>query len=274
MTDATRFADFPREHPGRRVLSGRTPTFSSIVDPRCSYSLFVPEDVRDDEVPLSLWVFVHGTGRQFEVYLDTYAELARQHRAVVMTPLFPAGVPAPDDVYNYQAIEHGGTRFDQVLLGMIDEVAHRWNVDASTFFLHGFSGGGQFALRFAMLHPDRLSALSVGAPGQVTRLSGDWAWPHGLAGLEETFGTAFDAATFAALPAQVLAGSLDDDPRDIALPGPHGTPVGRLTQARALAESMREIGTATRFDLVEGVGHDGAAVIPAVTDFLRERLAR
>lgn len=245
MTAATRFADLPAGHLGRRLLSGRTPWLAAQGDPRFAYRLFVPEDVRDDEAPLALWVFVHGTGRHVDLYLDGFAELARSRRAVVMTPLFPAGTHGPDDFYNYQRLESGGVRYDEVLLGMVDEVGHRWNVDTSTFFLHGFSGGGQFANRFVLRHHGRLSAVSIGAPGATVLPTGPLP-----------------------IPVQVLVGSLDDDPADIWSPAASGPAQGRLTKARLLAEALRAHGTEVRFDVVEGVGHEGGDVLDVLTRFL------
>lgn len=274
MTSPTPFVDFPAGHPGRRLLSGCTPSFAARADQRFSYSLFIPEDLDDDEPPLRLWVFVHGTGRRTALYLDAFADLARAERAAVLTPLFPAGIAGPDDVDNYKRIECAGVRFDRVLLGMIDEVAERWRVDTSTFFLHGFSGGGQFANRFALLHPRRLGAVSIGAPGQITRPVADEGWWRGVADLAERFGIPFEPEMLARVPVQVVVGSLDTETSDLAVVAPGGDVVGRTAQAAALARALRDAGVEVRLDVVDGVGHDGAAVVPVVAEFLREQLTR
>jgi poly(3-hydroxybutyrate) depolymerase len=271
---ATRFVDLPVGHPGRRLLSGYTPSFAAQADQRFSYSLFVPEDLRDDEPSLQLWVFVHGTGRRTVLYLDAFADLARAERAVVMTPLFPVGIDGPDDIDNYKTIDGAGVRFDEILLSMVDEVAHRWNVDSARFFLHGFSGGGQFANRFALLHPGRLTAVSIGAPGRVTLPRPDVAWWRGIEDVEQRFGIAFDPVAFVRVPVQVVVGSLDDDPADVAAVAPDGDGLGRLTQARTLTDALRELGSSVRLDVVAGAGHDGAATTAVVADFLREQLSR
>lgn len=235
-----RYVDLPVGHPGRRLLTGHTPWFAAQADPRFSYSLYVPKDLRDDET-LALWVFVHGTGRRTVLYLDGFAELARAERAVVLTPLFPVGINGPDDVDSYKTLESGGVRYDEILLGMVDEVGHRWNVDTSTFFLHGFSGGGQFANRFALKHPERLSAVSIGAPGRTLL-----------------------PPSAPAFPVQVVVGSLDDDAADVAAITGDPDARGRLTQARELAAAF-----GARLDVVEGVGHQGGLVLDVVRDFLR-----
>jgi poly(3-hydroxybutyrate) depolymerase len=274
VTVPIRFVDLPVGHPGRRLLSGYTPSFAAQSDPRFSYSLFVPEDLADDEPPLRLWVFVHGTGRRTVLYLDAFAAMARAERAVVLTPLFPVGIDGPDDINNYKTVDGAGVRFDEVLLSMVDEVAHRWNVDVSRFFLHGFSGGGQFANRFALLHPERLTAVSIGAPGQITLPDPDAPWWRGVADVERRFGTAFDPAAFARVPVQVVVGSLDDDPAAAAAVAPDSDHLGRLTQARTLAAALRELGSSVRLDVVDGVGHDGSAVTGVVADFLGGEPAR
>lgn len=271
MTAPIRFVDLPAAHPGRRLLTGYTPSFALQADPRFSYSLFVPEDLGDDEPPLRLWVFVHGTGRRTVLYLDAFADLARAERAVVMTPLFPVGIGGPNDVHNYKAIDGAGVRFDEILLSMVDEVAHRWNVAGSRFFLHGFSGGGQFAHRFALLHPGRLTAVSIGGPGQITVPRSDLPWWRGVADVRQRFGVAFDPAAFVRVPVQVVVGALDDDPAEVAAVAPDGDAIGRLTQARMLSAALRELGSSVRLDVVAGAGHDGAAMTAAVADFLRRQ---
>lgn len=73
-------------------------------------------------------------------------------------------------------------RYDQILLDMIDCVASEWgSVDTRTFAIVGFSGGGQFVHRFFYLYPERVHAVSIGAPGRATPLV-DKAWPEGITG--------------------------------------------------------------------------------------------
>ncbi|SFO54089.1 hypothetical protein SAMN04489713_10751 [Actinomadura madurae] len=266
----TRLRDLPSDHLGRTILTGRTPFFAARLDPRFSYALFVPEDIQDDEPPLRLWVFVHGTGRRTELYLDKLADLARTERAVVMTPHFPAGIGGADAIDNYHDLAYAGIRFDSVLLGMIDDVAHRWNVEASPFFLHGFSGGGQFSHRFLYVHPERLTAVSIGAPGRIT-LPTAASWPRGIDDLQDRFGHAFDPDAVARVPIQVLAGSLDNIPSTSASPPADGGP-DRLSRAHALATALKDLGAQVQMDVVEGVGHDGTAVLPTVVTFLKSQL--
>jgi len=78
----------------------------------------------------------------------------------------PGRIGDPEDLHNFKFIQYQDIRFDQVLLDIVDEVGERFNLDTDRFCLHGFSGGGQFTHRFLYLHPDRLAAASIGAPGR------------------------------------------------------------------------------------------------------------
>jgi len=62
-------------------------------------------------------------------------------------------------------------RFDLLLLAMLDEVADFWpGIQTEKVYMMGFSRGGQFIHRFLLLHPERLYAVSIGAPGRPTML--------------------------------------------------------------------------------------------------------
>src|SRR5690606_1815600 len=100
----------------------------------------------------------------------------------------PAGIIDPHDLHNYKFIEYEGIRFDLALLSMVEEVSERYNVHSDRFYLHGFSGGGQFAHRFLYLHPERLAAVSIGAPGRITELDDSKKWWLGTGGMAERFG--------------------------------------------------------------------------------------
>lgn len=262
-----RLSDLPAGHAGRALLTGVTPIVASQTDSRFSYRLFVPPDYRDDEGLLDLWVCVHGTGRRTETYLDGLAELAVEQRAVVLTPIFPAAIDDPDDMHNYKMIEQGGVRYDHLLLSMVEEVAVRWNVSIGRFFLHGFSGGGQFAQRFLYLHPGRLSAVSIGAPGRITLPDPRHAWWDGVQDLEARFGSRFDPAAVARVPTQIVIGGKDNDPAEV-FPSPGGA--DRMSRAKALRDALTALGSSVRFDVVPGIGHDGQGVLPRVIDFLLE----
>jgi poly(3-hydroxybutyrate) depolymerase len=258
--------------------SGATTVFAYGADQRFSYCLYLPERT-DTGDAMPLVVLVHGTERGNAAYRDAFASFAERHGCAVLAPLFPAGIDDPEDLHNYKFIAYHGIRYDRVLLGMVDEVAARYPVDGSRFCLHGFSGGGQFTHRFLYLHPDRLAAASIGAPGRITRLDGDQPWWLGTRGFAEEFGQGIDLAALARVPVQMVVGDRDTDTWEITNPGGTNWMDGaektgrtRIERLRTLQADFEEHGVAVRFDLVPGVAHSGTGVLDAVRGFFSDVL--
>jgi poly(3-hydroxybutyrate) depolymerase len=257
---------------------GRTAVFASRYDQRFSYCLYVPGDLGPEKAPLV--VVQHGSERNFLLYRDHLAGFAEEHRAVVLAPLFPAGIEDPDDLHNYKFIGYRGIRFDEVLLAMVEEVAQTYPIDPEAFYLHGFSGGGQFAHRFSYLHPDRLAGVSIGAPGRVTLLDDDLPWWLGTADIEHRFGRPVDLAALRRVPVLMVVGDQDVDTWEITNPGDPNWMDGteqtgetRVDRLRTLERNFVEHGIEVRFVLVPGVGHRGSLVLPPVRDFFAELIA-
>ncbi|GAA1656781.1 hypothetical protein GCM10009744_57000 [Kribbella alba] len=93
-----------------------------------------------------------------------------------------------------------------MLLAIVDEVAERFPVESEQFYLHGFSGGGQFTHRLRYLHPDRLAAASIPAPGRITQLDDSLPWWLGTKGFEEKFGQPVDFEALRRVPIQLVVG--------------------------------------------------------------------
>ncbi len=244
-----------------RLALGRTPFFACRADPRFAYCLYVPKGI----APAGrrpLLVVVHGDRRTAERYRDALADFGESHGCVVLAPLFPVGVPGPDSVFGYKRLRQGDVRFDLVLLRMVEEVAARWPVEVERFYLHGFSGGGQFAFGFACLHPDRLAGLSVGAPGDLTRLDAALPWPAGIADLAERFGVTPRLDRLRSVPVHLTVGAHDTRPR-----GNPSRPT-RLALARTAHEHLLERGMTATLEVVPEIAHNGFAMLPAATRFL------
>jgi poly(3-hydroxybutyrate) depolymerase len=270
----------PRPSSDARVLdpvefyhSGPTAFFASQRDQRFSYCLYVPAAHRTATAPLPLTVVVHGTQRMAERYRDAYRGFAEDHNTVVLAPLFPAGIGEPGDLHGFKRLSFRGVRFDQVLLDIVDEVALRYRVDATRFALHGFSGGGQFVHRFAYLHARRLSALSVGAPGRVTRIDPDQPWWPGTADLRERFGADLDLDALRAVPVQMIVGADDTDTWEIAEPDVDAGGDSRVERLTSLRDNWAEHGIDVRFDVVPGIAHRGLLLQASVQEFFAGVLA-
>ena len=260
-----------------------TSFFACQADPRFSHCLYVPSDYDEagsDVRPLV--VVLHGSLRTAEGYRSDWAAFAEETGAVILAPLFPAGIIEPDDIHNYKLLKFHDIRFDLILLAMVDEVAAKYRVDPSRFMLHGFSGGGQFAHRFLYLHPQRLSAISIGAPGMVTLLDDARDWWVGTRGMEAVFGTSPDLAAMRSVPVQMIVGADDTDTDEITvqpdvryfwMEGANDAGRTRIDRLQALRDSFEARGIAVRFEAVEGVGHAGMQVQDRVRAFFREVLS-
>jgi poly(3-hydroxybutyrate) depolymerase len=251
---------------------GATPMFASQVDPRLHYCLYVPDIPEGRRAPLV--VVQHGTARTAQKYRTALKSFAERYKAVILAPLFPAGLIDPDDLHNYKFIAYRGLRFDQLLLAIVDEVAARYPVATERFYLHGFSGGGQFTHRFLYLHPERLAAASIGAPGRITELDDTLPWWLGIKDVEARFGRPVDLDAIRRVPVHMVVGAEDTDTFEINNPGESNWMDGcertgrtRIERLRTLRRGYESHGIDVTFDLVEGAGHSGTAVLPAVEQF-------
>ncbi|MFB8344462.1 alpha/beta hydrolase [Brucella cytisi] len=260
---------------------GATTFFASQFDQRFSYCLFVPEDYDEDGTEThELIVIVHGTGRTAAQYRDYFANFARERRCIVLAPLFPAGIVVQGDLANYKRIEFQGIRFDHILLSMIEEVAAKYRLKSSRAIMYGFSGGGQFCQRFFMLHPHRLKAVSIGAPGVVTLLDPDYDWWVGVRDVETRFGCHIDLEAMKAVTVHTVIGEEDTATWEIAIPrgsafwmeGADLQGDCRIDRIEALAKSFEMQGIAVRRDRVPGVAHEPFKVLEPVEAFFADVL--
>ena len=271
-----RFADLPESHPGRRILSGRTPFFAAPAEPRCSYTAYVPDTYDWDARP-GVLVAVHGTGRDVERTRDRFRALAEEQHLIVVAPLFPAGIDDPDDLHNYKFVEYSSIRFDLVLLNILDEVAQRWNANTDRVLLCGHSGGAQFAHRFWYLHPARVAAAAFSAPGRVTLVDDTTDWWSGTRDVEARFGVRVDPAALRRVPVHLVIGAEDRGDADLAATAaadrdqPGDT---RLERLAALEDNLRGHGIEVSTTVVPGAGHDADATADPIAHFFNGALAR
>lgn len=260
---------------------GPTAIFACRADPRFHYCLYVPPAVGAGAT-VDLLVAVHGTSRtSFLDFRDGFAAFGRWNGVAILCPIFPVGVLGDGARSGYKYLREGDIRYDRVLLSMVEEVAGKYRQDWSRFAMFGFSGGGHFTHRFAILHPDRLWAASIGASGSVTLLDPTRDWWVGIRDLEARFGAPFDAAALARVPVQMVVGDADLETWEIThKPGGRywmegANDAGRTRPERldALRRSFEAAGVTVRFDLVPGVSHDRMKVLGRVQDFLARVLA-
>lgn len=257
-----------------------TTVFAHRADPRFSYTLYVPLSIKDPAVHVELLVVMHGTGRRFSEYRDAFREFGRWNNCVILCPLFPAGICGDGNRDGYKHLIEGSIRYDEVLLDMVSDVGEAYGRKFNRFAIFGYSGGGQFANRFALVHPERLWALSIGAPGSVTLIDSTRSWWVGMGGFRERFGTDFDVEALRAVPVQMVVGQADLETWEIThrvggrhyMPGANDAGATRPQRLRTLASSFRAAGINVRFDEVANVAHNGLQVVKTVQDFLADVL--
>jgi pimeloyl-ACP methyl ester carboxylesterase len=278
MSQATPFpsVDKPADRGQAYYELGSTTVFASRNDPRFAYTLYVPETILESGNNVELVVVMHGTGRQFAHYRDAFAEFGRWNNCIVLCPLFPVSVRGDGNRDGFKQLIEGDIRYDRVLLDMVDEIGERYGKRFDQFALFGFSGGGQFANRFAYLHPEKLWAVSIGAPGSVTLLDVNRDWWVGLRGFEQQFGKAFNLDALRRVPVHMVVGKADLETWEIThreggrhnMPGANDAGATRPERLRTLKATFEAAGVKVELDELDNVPHNGMMAVSAVQDFL------
>ncbi len=296
-------AEVPSQFLEAAYLVGSVPRIALASEPRVSYSLYIPPrhynpnplataggDASLNLPKLPLLIFMHGSKRNVSPIHNELIPFAESTPCAVLAPVFPAGLDGPNDMDSYKRLRSKTLRSDLALLSMLDEVAHRWpGIDTTRVFLMGYSGGGQFAHRFLYLYPERLAAVSIGAPGSVTVLDPTQKWPAGVADVEELFDRSIDKHIIQKVAIYLIVGSAD-----VEMHGGEGFwqwytktsaklrtgendgmnrnkhPVqDRLSTLKRLHAMWMEDGIKAQLEIVEGVAHENGRVLGHVLQFLQ-----
>ena len=263
-------------------LYGKAPAWALQQDPRFSSFSYIPRRLEGRATAVPLVVVVHGTLRQAERYRNAFVDFAEEHGCAVLAPLFPCGIVEPHDIDNYKRILYHDIRFDLVLLQMISELSARYQLTFSDLYLHGFSGGGQFAHRFLLLHPDALAAASIGAPGAVTLVDPERDWWVGTRDLRARFGVDLDLEALRRVPVLTVIGQDDSGHDEVFVPEgsrhwmPDANRAGDDRQERlvSLAENLSSLGVSVTSVSVPGAAHRGMAMLPDVMAFFAREMER
>ena len=260
---------------------GHTTVYASRFDQRFPYCAYVPDDYEEDgEKTYPLAVIVHGTERGMLAYRDAFADFAEANGVIVLCPLFPANICFPGDLSSYKMLRAGDLHYDAVMLDMIAEIQEKYRIEGDRVMMYGFSGGGHYTHRFLYLHPERLLAASIGAPGVVTLLDFDHDFWVGVRDFEKVFGKAVDLEAMRKVAVQMVIGGDDLETWEITIkpgdawymPGADLAGATRNDRMRALKRSFEQYGIAVRHDIVPGIAHDDRELIGQVKDFFAETL--
>ncbi|KAK6954884.1 hypothetical protein Daesc_002512 [Daldinia eschscholtzii] len=293
MEDALTTANMPSEFLEDVYFVDHVPLMALQADPRISYALYIPKahynpDPSKSETPkkLPLLVYIHGTGRNTVAIYDELVPFADSAPCAILSPLFPAGMDGPNDLDSYKELKSDSLRSDQALLQVFDQVAYRWpGLEMEKVYMMGFSGGGQFAHRFMYLYPEKLAAISIGAPGRPTFIDDTQDWPIGTKDVKTVFDKTVQPNVIGKLPIQLVVGGNDTEIHgDEAfwewkknVLGSGGLPPmneTRLESIKELRASWEKLGIKTQFDVVDGVAHNEKGVREAVLGFLGPQLKK
>lgn len=208
-------------------------------------------------------VAVHGIRRRAEEQAALFGARAAAQGRHVIAPLFDA-----ENWPTYARIGHR-RRADLALIELLEQLKRERVGQYDRFDLFGFSGGAQFAHRFAMLHPQRITRLSVASAGWYT-FPDQAEYPYGLgqrAGRADDHAsrmrTALDA--FLRLPMRVCVGALDNvrdantregAELDLQQGRDRKARAARWVEAIEIAAAVRGIVPRVRLSVLPGCGHD------------------
>jgi pimeloyl-ACP methyl ester carboxylesterase len=246
---------------------------ASRLDSRFGYLAYIP---RDAARALQTLVVIHGSDFNHELVCRYFAAVAEEAGCVVLAPLFaPAGTANPDP-NGFKFLRSSHADYDRVLLDMVGEAGERFGCARERFLLFGFSGGAQFAHRFLYVHPGRLHAASIAAPGMVTLIDpGRPAWA-GTRGLGDLCGNDLDLTQVKRVRVQLLVGSRDTQPHV----GGAGEELynyageNRVERLRTLMVNYQLHGIPVAHHEVAGAAHEFEPLAAVAVPFLRRQIAQ
>ena len=161
---------------------------------------------RDKRRPLPVVVSVHGAGSELEGArgcAQAFVDFAERRRVAVIAPFFIDNHP------HFQYLSIGGNRADLRLLEILEDAKARVPIlYIKRVYLFGHSGGGQFAHRFALVHPHRILKGGASAAGGYTFPKPDLTYPGGTQKRRHPL-PEFQFAKFVQLPFAILVGDQD-----------------------------------------------------------------
>jgi pimeloyl-ACP methyl ester carboxylesterase len=230
------------------------------------YLVYLPHSYRPGTRPL---VFIHGYSRQVQAQASALLPLCEHRGCALIAPLFDREMHP-----RYQQLGRGrnGLRADQVLDACLLELQNTLQWSAATdrrVTLIGFSGGAQFAHRYTMAHPQRVSALIAVAAGWYTMPEEETAYPLGLCTRRRLRTHNLNPERFLRVPTTVIVGAEDTSTINLRLNPALNAQQGSTRVARARrwvcglreAARMHGVQASIQYFEVPGMGHDFHAFV-------------
>lgn len=167
-------------------------------------------------VPTGSWgqpplVVVHGSGRHATRAFQSFLPAALALGMPLLTPRFPR-----EEHGSYQTLGGSASPLaaERALDATLAEARRCGGLAPGPVHLLGFSGGAQFAHRFALLRPERVARLTVVSAGWYTWLDPARPFPTGIAPSAVSAQQPFDVEGFLAVPVHVMVGARDTEQDD------------------------------------------------------------
>lgn len=207
-------------------------------------------------------VSVHGISRNAEEHIDGFRNHADKYGVTLVAPIFAA-----HKFTDYQRLGrvHHGPRADLALIRLLNEIWQRLGCASPKIDLFGFSGGAQFAQRFALVHPHRVRNLVLGSAGWYTMPDNGVSYPHGTGECPDLDAAHLNMVAAAQIPTLLAVGERDNNAdeeglnRSRAVREAQGD--NRLERALNWTNAMRRFADAKgipasiEFVSLPGVGH-------------------
>ena len=235
--------------------------------PPLSYWAFIPDAVPLGPPLAPPLVLIHGTARNTGRMFRAFLPMAVAHRMPVIIPRFPT-----EGFRGYQRLsgDAGPMAARRALDATLTDASEILGIRTARVLMCGFSGGAQFAHRYAMFDPKRITRLAVASAGHYTYLRASQPYPYGVASSALSAGERPDVGGFLRLPIQVLAGGPDIGlTGDLRCGPPLNDAPGDTRLARALRwtdhleeeASRHGLASRTSFDLLPGTAHSFSSAV-------------
>lgn len=256
-----------------RVFSRTLP-----LHPECCYFAYRPAGAID---PDRLFVSVHGISRNAVAHALLFRRWADRLGVALIAPMFSRA-----HFRRYQTLaasSDGAMPADVAFDLMLEDARAMFGIEQARTHLFGYSGGGQFAHRYALKFPQKVARAVIGAAGWYTFPDPAVAYPHGLGPKGD--GPAFAGMSMLAQfpPTHVIVGSADrlrDDALNKSRLIDQQQGRNRCIRARRWVEAMDSAAVAMAvpprctFQLLQGADHAFAPAMQlhgldrAVVEFL------
>lgn len=206
-------------------------------DPRFSYA-FEPAAGGVAQAPLI--IVAHGSNRDWCAIMQHMRDGLGLRHASILAPLFPALIDGAAHGDGYKFLLSQGIDYIALMRAMLKQALQQHGQPSACYLL-GFSGGAQFAQRYALFCAAELDGLVLAAPGGVTLPDETIEWWPGLQGAESAVGHSLDLAAFKKLPVEIIIGDQDlnaglvDRPAGVA----HGSAFAGLAGATRVERARR-----------------------------------